>query len=46
MLIRRCLKDAGDPELTHYEEVRRIYRKNLMKIHYTKLYHMKALKKC
>ena len=27
MLIRRCLKDAGDPELTHYEEVRRIYRK-------------------
>lgn len=46
MLIHRCLKDAGDPELTHYEEVRRIYRKNLMKIHYTKLYHMKALKKC
>lgn len=27
MLIRRCLKDAGDPELTHYEEVRSIYRK-------------------
>ena len=27
MLIHRCLKDAGDPELTHYEEVRRIYRK-------------------
>ena len=46
MLIRRCLKDAGDPELTLSEEVRRIYRKNLMKIHYTKLYYMKALKKC
>ena len=27
MLIRRCLKDAGDPELTHYEECRNIYRK-------------------
>ena len=27
MLIRRCLKDAGDPELTHYEECRSIYRK-------------------
>ena len=26
MLIRRCLKDAGDPELVHYEECRRIYR--------------------
>ena len=27
MLIRRCLKDAGDPELKHYEECRSIYRK-------------------
>lgn len=27
MLIRRCLKDAGDPELVHYEECRNIYRK-------------------
>lgn len=26
MLVRRCLVDAGDPELKHYEEVRRIYR--------------------
>ena len=26
MLISRCLKDAGDPELVHYEECRRIYR--------------------
>ena len=40
------LKDAGDPELTHYEEVRRIYRKKFDEDHYTKLYHMKALKKC
>lgn len=26
MLMRRCLKDAGDPELTHFEEGQRIYR--------------------
>ena len=26
MLVRRCLVDAGDPELKHYEEVRRLYR--------------------
>ena len=26
MLIRRCLKDAGDPELMHYEECRSLYR--------------------
>ena len=26
MLIRRCLKDAGDPELLHYEECRSLYR--------------------
>ena len=26
MLIRRALKDAGDPELTHYEEGQRLYR--------------------
>lgn len=26
MLIRRCLKDAGDHELVHYEEACRIYR--------------------
>ena len=26
MLIRRALKDAGDPELTHYEEGERLYR--------------------
>lgn len=27
MLVRRCLKDAGDPELTHFEECRELYRK-------------------
>lgn len=27
MLMRRCLKDAGDPELCHLEEGERIYRK-------------------
>ncbi|MCB5475936.1 MAG: HAD family hydrolase [Blautia sp.] len=27
MLIRRCLIDAGDPELAHYEEVRALYRR-------------------
>ena len=27
MLIKRCLIDAGDPELVHYEEVRELYRK-------------------
>ncbi|HJB15347.1 MAG TPA: HAD family hydrolase [Candidatus Blautia excrementipullorum] len=27
MLIRRCLKDAGDPELVHFEEARSLYRK-------------------
>ena len=27
MLIRRCLIDAGDPELVHYEEVRELYRR-------------------
>ena len=26
MLIRRCLKDAGDPELTHYDKCRSLYR--------------------
>ena len=26
MLIRRCLKDAGDPKLIHFEEARRLYR--------------------
>lgn len=26
MLVRRCLKDAGDPEMTHYEEARQMYR--------------------
>lgn len=26
MLMRRCLKDAGDPELTRFEEGQRIYR--------------------
>ena len=26
MLIRRALKDAGDPELTHYEEGQKLYR--------------------
>lgn len=26
LLVQRCLKDAGDPELTHYEEARRTYR--------------------
>lgn len=26
MLIRRCLIDAGDPELCHFEEARRMYR--------------------
>ncbi len=26
MLVRRCLKDAGDPELLHYENARQIYR--------------------
>ena len=28
MLIRRCLIDAGDPELAHYEEVRALYRRD------------------
>lgn len=27
MLVRRCLKDAGDPELVHFEECRELYRK-------------------
>ena len=27
MLIKRCLIDAGDPDLAHYEEVRELYRK-------------------
>ena len=27
MLVRRCLKDAGDPKLMHYEEVCSLYRK-------------------
>ena len=27
MLVRRCLIDAGDPELVHYEEVRNLYRR-------------------
>ncbi|MBU5479932.1 HAD family hydrolase [Blautia sp. MSJ-19] len=27
MLIRRCLKDAGDPELLNYEQCRNLYRK-------------------
>ena len=27
MLMRRCLKDAGDTELVHYEEGQRLYRK-------------------
>lgn len=26
MLVRRCLKDAGDPELAYYEKARQIYR--------------------
>ena len=26
MLVRRCLKDAGDPQLMYYEEVCRKYR--------------------
>ena len=26
MLVRRALKDAGDPELVHYEEARKMYR--------------------
>ena len=27
MLIRRCLKDAGDEDLEYYEEIRELYRK-------------------
>lgn len=27
MLVRRCLRDAGDPELTRFEECRELYRK-------------------
>ena len=27
MLIRRCLADAGDPKLIHYDEVRELYRR-------------------
>ena len=27
MLMRRCLKDAGDTELVHYEEGQKLYRK-------------------
>ena len=30
MLVRRCLKDAGDPQLMHYEEVCRSTEKGLM----------------
>ena len=26
MLVRRCLEDAGDPQLNHYEEARKMYR--------------------
>ena len=26
MLVRRCLEDAGDPQLDHYEEARKMYR--------------------
>ena len=26
MLIRRALKDAGDPELAHYDEGQKLYR--------------------
>ena len=27
MLVRRCLRDAGDPQLVHFEECRELYRK-------------------
>lgn len=27
MLVRRCLKDAGDERLEHYEEIRELYRR-------------------
>ena len=27
MLVRRCLRDAGDPGLTRFEECRELYRK-------------------
>lgn len=27
MLVRRCLTDAGDPELVHFEEAKALYRK-------------------
>lgn len=31
MLVRRCLLDAGDRELVHYEEVKRLYREKFDK---------------
>lgn len=43
MLIRRCLKDAGDPELMHYEECRSLYREKFDEIHFLKWFHMMGL---
>ena len=31
MLMRRCLKDAGDPQLVHFEEGQRLYREMFAK---------------
>ena len=45
MLIRRCLIDAGDPELVDYEEVRELIAGNLMKIRCIKLCHIKICRK-
>ncbi len=32
MLVKRLLIDAGDKELVHYEEARKLYRTNLIRI--------------
>ena len=43
MLVRRCLRDAGDPGLTRFEECRELTERSLMKIPYIKWFRMKEL---
>ena len=45
MLIKRCLIDAGDPDLVHYDKSGNFTVKNLMKIPCIKLYHIRICRK-
>ena len=43
MLVKRCLMDAGDKDLVHYEEMRKLYRENLTKIRCIKSFLMRGI---